>query len=113
METKVVAMDATKQLAELKDEQIQRQAKTLSPEEDKNMSPHEKMQARAKAMMQPFIMKLEAYDIPDEKLEAVIDYAVYTFAKYHQHMKEHRMLRKVVEEFKLQPKPVTDDLPTS
>lgn len=65
------------------------------------VSGYRDLQNRAKELMKPFVMKLEAYDIPDDKIEAVIDFATKTYAKYHRQMKEPRMLRKVVEQFKL------------
>lgn len=54
-----------------------------------------------KGWMDPLIKELEKYDIPDEKLEAVIDFAVNLFARHHRTMKIPRMARKVVAEFKL------------
>lgn len=63
----------------------------------------QELMALAKDIMKPFVMKLEAYEIPDDKMEAVIDFATKTYARYHRHMKEARMLRKVVKEFKLKP----------
>lgn len=63
------------------------------------------MQASAKALMDPMIQKLEGYAIPEDKVDRVIDFAVYLFARHHRHMKIDRMVRKVVEEFKLKPLP--------
>lgn len=79
----------------------------LIPEE--NLTSYQQMQQQAKKIMEPFVMQLEAYELPDDKLEAIIDFATKTFAKYHRHMKEPRMLRKVVEQFKLKLKPKNDE----
>ncbi len=59
------------------------------------------LQEVAKGWLVPFIKKLDAYEIPDDKIQRVIDYAVEIFAKNHRHMKEPRMIRKVAEYFKL------------
>lgn len=68
---------------------------------DKKPSPQE----QAKKMMEPLINELEKYDIPDHKMQRVIDFSVELFAKYHRHMTIHRMIRKITDEFKLRPLP--------
>lgn len=59
------------------------------------------LQHKAKELMAPFVEELAKYEVPEDKEEGVIDFAVKTFAKYHRSMKLHRIVRKVVEEFKL------------
>lgn len=71
---------------------------------DKKPSP----QQQVKQMMSPLIDELEKYHIPEDKMEAVIEFSVNLFAKYHRHMTTSRMLRKIVEEFKLKPLPKTE-----
>lgn len=89
---------------------MQESAKVVAmpPKTDAPLSNRQQLQQQAKDLMWPFVQQLEAYDIPDDKLEAVIDFATKTFAKYHRHMKQDRMLRKIVTEFKLKLLPKTD-----
>jgi|GEM_PF-7022005 len=60
-------------------------------------------QARRKAfkdMLQPAIDELDRYDIPEDKIQRVIDYTV-DVAMHNPQMKPLRIARKTVEYFKL------------
>jgi hypothetical protein len=48
---------------------------------------------------------LNAYDVPDDKIEAVVEFAIKTLAKNPQ-MTVGRIVRKTVEQFKLKGKGV-------
>lgn len=54
--------------------------------------------------MAPIVAALDKYEIQDEKVVAIIEYALILFAKK---MKHSRIVRKTVEHFKLQAKNAT------
>lgn len=56
----------------------------------------------AKTLIQPLITGLEAYAISEDKLNPIIDYTCEFFAKNHKKMTYQRMLRKIVEHFRLE-----------
>ena len=73
--------------------------------------PHPKenpLKQLAKDWISPLINELEKYHIPEDKMEAVIEFTVNFFARHYRTMKTPRMLRKIVEEFKLKPLPKTE-----
>jgi hypothetical protein len=49
----------------------------------------------------PIAEQLDKYEIEDNKLEPVIDYALYLFAKHRKTMTNARIVRKTVEYFHL------------
>ena len=59
---------------------------------------------QVKTAMQPVIDGLENYEIPDGKIQPVIDHAIDLFAKHHRTMTPKRIVRKTAEYFKLSKK---------
>lgn len=64
---------------------------------------HQKMQETAKSLMAPMIEGLKKYDISDEIGERVANFACSYFARYHTKMSVDRIVRKIVQQFKLKP----------
>jgi hypothetical protein len=64
---------------------------------------YEELQKTAKGIMAPMIEQLAKYDISDEIGERVANFACSYFARYHKKMSVERIVRKVVEQFKLKP----------
>lgn len=67
------------------------------------LNKRQEMQHTAKELMAPMIEQLKKYDISDEIGIRVADFACNYFAKHHRTMKVDRIVRKVVEQFKLKP----------
>lgn len=64
------------------------------------MSDYQKARDLLKAQAQDLINRLEAYEIPEEKMQAICDYAIGMKAK-NPAMKNDRIVRKTAEHFKL------------
>lgn len=73
----------------------QQQQQPISPN-----SPYHQAKEVLKGHAQDILNKLEAYEIPEEKMEAICDHAIGMKAK-NPYMKNERVVRKTVEYFKL------------